>query len=119
ALFDDHIKAMLSILDTEYTVSFLDRLFVALQLWALRQEAVNRLIELGRDPQQVRAMPVIQVVAIYLQSEISETRSELLKWMCLPYWQGQEHLDKLVERVTSKVDSSRNGCEGFLASIFL
>jgi hypothetical protein len=43
------------------------------------------LIERGRTPQQVDAMPVPQVVALYTMQVYDELRDEVFKWMFVPY----------------------------------
>lgn len=57
-------------------------------------EAKRRLIELGRSPEDVAAMPVAQVVLLYTMQIYNESRDELFKWFALPYPEAKAGLDK-------------------------
>ena len=52
------------------------------------------LIEGGRSRQEVEAMPVGQVVALYLIGDYVHWQSELLKSYSLPYWQARPGLQR-------------------------
>ncbi|HXT57406.1 MAG TPA: hypothetical protein VN699_02175, partial [Pirellulales bacterium] len=51
-------------------------------------EAKRGLIEAGRSPEEVAAMPVAQVVLLYTLQVYDEARDEVSKWLELPYWEA-------------------------------
>jgi len=51
------------------------------------------LVERGRSREEVDAMPVGQVVALYILEDYSHWRDELFKWLNLPYWQAKAGLE--------------------------
>lgn len=51
------------------------------------------LIERGRSRDQVEAMPVGQVAALYLMEDYLHWRDETFKWFGLPYWQARAGLE--------------------------
>jgi hypothetical protein len=51
--------------------------------------AKQYLIDAGRSPEEVEAMSVSQVVAIYSMRFYDEQRDEMFKWLSLPYWQAR------------------------------
>jgi hypothetical protein len=57
-------------------------------------QAKRRLIELGRSPEDVAAMPVAQVVLLYTMQIYDESRDELFKWFALPYPEAKAGLEK-------------------------
>jgi hypothetical protein len=67
--------------------------------------AKQRLIDAGRSSDEVEAMPVAQVVAIYTMRTFDEFRDEMFKWFPLPYWQASPGLQQANE--TLKTASSR------------
>ena len=52
------------------------------------------LIEDGRSRQEVEAMPVGQVVVLYLLNDYIHWRDELFKWFSMPYWQARPGLQR-------------------------
>jgi hypothetical protein len=60
-------------------------------------EAKQYLLEQGKTPEQVEALPTQQVVLAYQLHEYDRVRDDLLKWLAVPYWQGREGLAQ-VER---------------------
>lgn len=52
------------------------------------EEAKRDLIRQGRSEKQVAAMPVSQVVVLYLLKDYLHWRDAMLKWFNLPYWQA-------------------------------
>lgn len=52
------------------------------------------LIERGRSAAEVEAMPVPQVVAIYMLETYEEFRDEMFKWFSVPYWQARQGAEK-------------------------
>jgi len=68
-------------------------------------QAKQHLIEQGRTPQEVEAMPAAQVVAIYTMETYHEIRDEIFKWFYVPYWEartGLEQAQKQLERGKSR-----------------
>ena len=57
-------------------------------------EAKRGLIEAGRSPEEVAAMPVAQVVLLYTLQVYDEARDEVSKWLALPYWEAAPGFDK-------------------------
>jgi hypothetical protein len=57
-------------------------------------QAKRRLIESGRSPEEVAAMPVAQAVLLYTMQIYDESRDELFKWFALPYPEAKAGLDK-------------------------
>jgi hypothetical protein len=57
-------------------------------------QAKRRLIESGRSPEEVAAMPVAQVVLLYTMQIYDESRDALFKWFALPYPEAKAGLDK-------------------------
>jgi hypothetical protein len=57
-------------------------------------EAKRSLIEAGRSPEEVAAMPVAQVVLLYTLQVYDEARDEVSKWLALPYWEAAPGFDK-------------------------
>ncbi|HVW36376.1 MAG TPA: hypothetical protein VHB99_03690 [Pirellulales bacterium] len=57
-------------------------------------EAKRRLIESGRSPEEVAAMPVAQVVLLYTMQIYDESRDDLFKWFALPYPEAKAGFDK-------------------------
>lgn len=68
--------------------------------WILREypRAKEELTLLGFTPEQVEAMPVIQVVALHDARLIPFKRDELLCWSYLSYAQAKESLDRIESR---------------------
>jgi len=61
--------------------------------------ARQALIDQGRTPEQVDAMPVPQVVAIYTLQTYNEFRDDQFKWFMVPYHQGREHAAEMEKRL--------------------
>ncbi len=57
-------------------------------------QAKRRLIESGRSPEEVAAMPVAQVVLLYTMQIYDESRDALFKWFALPYPEAKAGFDK-------------------------
>ncbi len=65
-------------------------------------KARRALIAQGRSPQQVDAMPVTQVVAIYTLQTYEELRDEMFKWFSLPWNEAKDGLETAQRRLTSE-----------------
>ena len=71
-----------------------DRLTIAAVVTAVYPKAQAYLESLGHTPEQIDAMPAMQVVMIYNLDRFNHWRDELFKWLGLPYWQASEQLDR-------------------------
>ncbi len=70
------------------------RLGVAAMSAKIYPEASRALIARGLPKEQVEAMPVVQVAALYCYQEYKRLRDDTYKWMNLPYWQSHEGLSR-------------------------
>ena len=61
--------------------------------------AKRGLIERGRSPEQVEAMPVPQVVLLYTWETFEELRDDLFKWHYVPYWESHEGVAEAIGRL--------------------
>ncbi len=61
--------------------------------------AKQGLIERGRSPEQVEAMPVSQVVLLYTRETFEELRDDLFKWLYVPYWESHEGVAEAIGRL--------------------
>jgi hypothetical protein len=52
-------------------------------------QAKRYLIERGRSPQEVEAMPVAQVVLVYSMDTYNDLRDRTFKWFYVPYWEAR------------------------------
>jgi hypothetical protein len=52
------------------------------------------LVDAGHPADEIEAMPVAQVVALYTVRTYDEFRDELFKWMLLPYWQAKTGIER-------------------------
>ncbi len=61
--------------------------------------AKRALIEQGRSPDEVEAMPVSQVVLLYTIQTYEKLRDDLFKWFHVPYWEAQAGLERAEEEI--------------------
>lgn len=59
--------------------------------------AKRRLVDSGRSPEQVDAMPASQAVLLNSLAVYEETRDAMFKWTTLPYWQAAPQIKKVEE----------------------
>jgi hypothetical protein len=71
-------------------------------------EAKRHLIARGRTPEQVAAMPALQVVLIFYVDQYDATWDEVLKWQSLTYWQSQAGLAETEARIRAARTTERN-----------
>ncbi|HTU17717.1 MAG TPA: hypothetical protein VMG10_06600 [Gemmataceae bacterium] len=71
-------------------------------------EAKQALIAQGRKPEEVEALPTLQVVLIHSLHQYRRLQDDLFKWYGFPYWQAQPHL----EQVDKQIRMARNRLEG-------
>ena len=61
--------------------------------------AKRALIARGLPPEEVEAMPVPQVIAVYSMQTYEELRDDLFKWFHLPYWEARPGMERAEERL--------------------
>lgn len=62
-------------------------------------QAKRSLIEQGRSPQEVEAMPVAQVLILHTMQTYLELRDQTFKWFYVPYWQARARLAEVQEQL--------------------
>jgi hypothetical protein len=62
-------------------------------------DARKHLLAKGYTPQQVDAMPVLQVVAIYMMDGYRRVSDAQSRWFYVPYWQARPHLNAAEEEL--------------------
>jgi hypothetical protein len=69
---------------------------LALKIYPVAKKA---LIEEGRKPEEVDAMPVVQVVAIHSMRQVREYQDDVYKWLALPFPEAKVGLDQAEKRL--------------------
>jgi len=85
---------------------------VALKLYP---DGKRYLVSHGRTPEEVEAMPVRQVVAMYVLESFHRLRDDIFKWFNVPYHQGQAGN----RRAEKKLAEARMTGEGFPLTMWL
>lgn len=67
--------------------------------------AKRALIEQGRPPAEVEAMPMAQVVIVYSIEVFNELRDDVFKWLSLPYWQAEPGASLAWRRIANRDES--------------
>ncbi len=62
-------------------------------------DARKYLVEQGRKPEQLDAMPAMQVVLLYLVDDYDQTKDDILKWMNVAPWEAQAGMDATAKRI--------------------
>ena len=91
-------------------------IFAAVALTVYPQ-AKKHLATKGYTPEQIKAMPVAQVVSMYSLGRYMYWRGELFKWFSLPYWQAHEGIRR-TNAAFAKVSKS-SPAEGFPFTMLL
>lgn len=65
-------------------------------------QARQGLIDLGRTPEQVDAMPVAQVLVLYTLETFDELRDDMFKWFYVPYLEGRGGLQQSGSQLIEK-----------------
>ncbi len=65
-------------------------------------EAKRSLIDQGKTPAEVEAMPAVQVVAIRALGKYNHIRDDVYKWMSIPYLQAESRMDKAMDTIKAK-----------------
>jgi hypothetical protein len=76
-----------------------DKFNLTLRAATTYPEAKRYLLDHGRTAAQVEAMPVLQVVLIYVTEEFDRWRDDTLKWVELPYQQSGAGLQRMCARL--------------------
>lgn len=71
-------------------------------------QARQALITQGRKPEEVDALPAVQVVLIHSQQQYRRLQDDLFKWYGLPYWEARPHLAEVDRRII-QARSNREG----------
>lgn len=83
-------------------------------------EAKARLIERGRDAQEVESLPPLYVVLLDQFRQYRIIRDMQFKWMYLPYWQARKGFDRfnvqMAQRASAQ-DDSHKAMNPFLAML--
>jgi hypothetical protein len=77
----------------------------ALGLMKFYPEAKRALIAQGRKPDEIEAMPVVQVVLIRSLQQYEDLRDDLFKWVPLPYWQARPGIEEALTRIAKARDN--------------
>jgi tetratricopeptide (TPR) repeat protein len=62
-------------------------------------EARKYLLEQGRKPEQLDAMPTLQVVLLYYVDDYDQLKDEVLKWTNVPPWEARAGLDATAKKI--------------------
>ncbi len=83
--------------------------------------AKKNLVALGFDEKLVAAMPKAQVVLLSEVATFQRRRDDMFKWVHVPYWQAEKHLDKIDEqfRERAKKDEQEKLPTGSIADVIL
>jgi hypothetical protein len=71
-------------------------------------QAKQHLLAKGRKPEEVDAMPTLQVVILYSVDQYRRLQDDLYKWTTVPYWQGVRGLHQ-AERQIALARGSEEG----------
>jgi hypothetical protein len=82
-------------------------------------DAKKYLVSRGRSPEQVAAMPTLQVVWIYYMDQYDETCDDILKWINLPYWQARPGLEEVERKIRAARTTDMNVFIGLLMPALL
>lgn len=89
-------------------LSWSDRLTVTFLVLRAYPEAKKALIAEGRKPEEVEALPALQVVLIHSLHQYRRLQDDLFKWYGLPYWEAQPR----IEQADKRIRQARNRLEG-------
>ncbi len=94
----------------------LDEKMVVAAMMKLYPQAKRQLIAQGHSPQEMEAMPVIQVVLIYQLQQYNHMADEIFKWFRAPYLQARDGLEKAEQHLSQLVSETR---ENMMRNYFL
>ncbi|HJT77144.1 MAG TPA: hypothetical protein VJ739_08080 [Gemmataceae bacterium] len=76
-----------------------ERLEVTVFVLRAYPEAKRALIAEGRKPEEVEALPALQVVLIQSLHQYQRLQDDLFKWYGLPYWEARPHYEQAERRI--------------------
>jgi hypothetical protein len=76
-----------------------DRLVVTLLVLRAYPEAKQALIAEGQKPEEVEALPTLQVVLIHSLHQYRRLQDDLFKWCGLPYWEARPGIEQADQRI--------------------
>jgi hypothetical protein len=79
--------------------SWSDRLAVTFLVLRAYPEAKQALIAEGRKPEEVEALPTLQVVLIHSLHQYRRLQDDLFKWCGLPYWEARQGIEQADQRI--------------------
>jgi hypothetical protein len=88
--------------------SWSDRLAVTFLVLRAYPEAKQALIAEGRKPEELEALPTLQVVLIHSLHQYRRLQDDLFKWYGLPYWEARPG----IEQADKRIRQARNRLEG-------
>jgi hypothetical protein len=62
-------------------------------------EAKRSLLARGWTAEQVKALPMMQAVALYYTDQYDQARGEIIQWVSVPYWQGYAELERVEKKI--------------------
>ena len=62
-------------------------------------EAKQALIAEGRKPEEIEALPALQVVLLHSLHQYQRLQDDVFKWANLPYWEAHPHLEQTDRQV--------------------
>ncbi len=76
-----------------------ERLEATLFVLRAYPEAKRALIAEGRKPEEVEALPSLQVVLIHSLHQYQRLQDDMFKWYGLPYWEARPHFEQADRRI--------------------
>jgi hypothetical protein len=113
------LRTMAPITDNKPPPDWQGKLGLAALSGRIYPDAKKYLISRGRSPEQVAAMPTLQVVWIYYMDQYDDTRDDILKWINLPYWQARPGLEEVDRKVRAARTTDMNVFIGLLMPAIL
>jgi hypothetical protein len=81
-------------LESDHKPTWNDRLEVTSLVLRAYPEAKQALIAEGRKPEDVEALPALQVVLIHSLHQYQRIQDDMFKWYGLPYWEARPHFEQ-------------------------
>jgi hypothetical protein len=90
---------ILSYLEGSPASDWQKKLAVAALAVKVYPEARKYLLEQGRKPEQLDAMPAMQVVLLYYVDDYDQIKDDILKWMNVAPWEARAGMDATAKRI--------------------
>jgi hypothetical protein len=113
-LADELLRTLTSLTPGKAVPAWQGKLAMATLAARTYPDAKRYLIARGRTPEQVAAMPALQVVLIFYVDQYDATWDEVLKWQSLPYWQSQPGLAETEAKIRAARTTELNVFIGLL-----